>query len=438
MWPLKMCEITASTVKTLDAKANSYLRKWLGLPRCLSDAALFGRNALQLPLKSITTGYRLEKTRLVLELRQSSDHLVRTAGAKVRTGRAWKAEECVDNAISRLKHKELVGATQQGRHGLGWGEPTKFWSKASAKDRKAMVVTEVTRMEEDKFHVKSVGQCQQGQWTKWEGVLPRSVGWNDIWKMPQARLSYLIRSTYDTLPSPSNLARWYGAEENCGLCGAAPGNLRHILSGCRTALAQGRYRWRHDQVLRKLAEHTENMRILANGRPKSQQRQHIHFISADQPAKNPPQGRTPVLAPGAAWSMTADLDKQLRFPTIITTTTLRPDIVLWSVAEKRVLLVELTVPWEQGLQEAYERKKLRYTDLVAECQEKGWRATTYPVEVGCRGFISLSTQRFLRDLGFTAGKSKGIMKDLAEEAEKGSFWLWLRRKDKTWGNQAAV
>lgn len=61
MWPLKMCEITVATVKKLDAKASNFIRKWLGLPRCLSDAALFGRNALQLPLKSTAMGYRLRR-----------------------------------------------------------------------------------------------------------------------------------------------------------------------------------------------------------------------------------------------------------------------------------------------------------------------------------------------------------------------------------------
>lgn len=258
-----------------------------------------------------------------------------------------------------------------------------------------MVVTEVTRMEEDKLLVKSVGQCQQGQWTEWEGILPRAVGWNDLWKMPQARLSYLIRATYDTLPSQSNLARWYGAEESCDLCGTAPGNLYHILCGCWTALVQGRYRWRHDQVLRKLAEHTESMRVQANRRPKSQQKKLVQFVSAGQSVKNGPQERTSALAPGGAWSMRTDLDRQLWFPTNITITSLRPDIVLWLVVEKHVLLAELTVPWEQGIQEAYKRKKLWYAELVAECQEKGWRATTYPVEVGCRGFASLSTKRFL-------------------------------------------
>nr|XP_023649650.1 uncharacterized protein LOC111834513 [Paramormyrops kingsleyae]XP_023649659.1 uncharacterized protein LOC111834513 [Paramormyrops kingsleyae] len=47
MWPLKLCEITMTTVLKLEAKANNYIRKWLGLPRSLSNAALFGKNILQ-------------------------------------------------------------------------------------------------------------------------------------------------------------------------------------------------------------------------------------------------------------------------------------------------------------------------------------------------------------------------------------------------------
>lgn len=33
MWPLKMSEITATAVRKLDAKANSYICKWLGHQR---------------------------------------------------------------------------------------------------------------------------------------------------------------------------------------------------------------------------------------------------------------------------------------------------------------------------------------------------------------------------------------------------------------------
>lgn len=105
--------------------------------------------------------------------------------------------------------------------------------------------------------------------------------------------------------------------------------------------------------------------------------------------------------------MRTDLNRQLWFPTDITITSLRPDIeAVLSAVEKCVLFAELTVPWEQGIQEEYERKKLRYADLVAECQEKDWRATTYPVEVGCRGFASLSTKCFLKDISCIAGRTK--------------------------------
>lgn len=81
MWSLKLSDILK-----LDAKANKYIRKWLGLPRYLSNTALFGRNTLQLPLKSITLGYRQEKVRLVFELRESPDLSVRNTKAQVWTG----------------------------------------------------------------------------------------------------------------------------------------------------------------------------------------------------------------------------------------------------------------------------------------------------------------------------------------------------------------
>lgn len=42
----------------------------------------------------------------------------------------------------------------------------------------------------------------------------------------------------------------------------------------------------------------------------------------------------------------------------ITGTSLRPDIVLWSSSTKTVLLIELTIPWEAGVEAAWERKRL--------------------------------------------------------------------------------
>ncbi|MGH0118021.1 UNVERIFIED_CONTAM: hypothetical protein FKN15_047026 [Acipenser sinensis] len=116
--------------------------------------------------------------------------------------------------------------------------------------------------------------------------------------------------------------------------------------------------------------------------------------------------------------MLVDVGQQLIFPPEIATTNLRPDIVLWSGSARLVHLVELTVPWEDAVDEAYERKKL------------------YPVEVGCRGFVAHSKTRFLRDVGFSGQELHCTVKKLSEAAERSSNWLWLRRKDSGWGSQA--
>lgn len=79
-------------------------------------------------------------------------------------------------------------------------------------------------------------------------------------------------------------------------------------------------------------------------------------------------------------------------------------------------------------------KVAKYSELAAECREAGCSTTISPVEVVCRGFVGTTTTRLLRDVGTTGATLRRVTKALAEEAEKGSFWLWLRRRDKKWGS----
>merc|ERR1712074_40075 len=105
-------------------------------------------------------------------------------------------------------------------------------------------------MEERK--AKAVQLGSQGAWTAW-CTEKRSLSWSDLWRYEPVRLRFLLRSVYDTLPSPANLYLWKLKEDpNCVLCGRK-GTLEHILSSCIVSLSQGRYRWRHDTVLRQLA-----------------------------------------------------------------------------------------------------------------------------------------------------------------------------------------
>ena len=91
-------------------------------------------------------------------------------------------------------------------------------------------------------------------------------------------------------------------------------------------------------------------------------------------------------------ALASDLEQRLVFPVEIMATTLRPDIVIWSLPLKSVVLIDLTVPLETNMDVAHERKLRRYEDLVAQCRVRGWRCELFAVEVGARGFVS---DRFL-------------------------------------------
>ena len=109
-------------------------------------------------------------------------------------------------------------------------------------------------------------------------------------------------------------------------------------------------------MLRKLAEQLERCRVGANN-SSDPHRQNIAFIKPGEVGQKTAAGRPArLLTPGKKWEMRVDLDKALVFPTEITQTTLRPDVVMWSAAAKKVLIIELTVPWEEGIPVAHEFK----------------------------------------------------------------------------------
>ena len=98
--------------------------------------------------------------------------------------------------------------------------------------------------------------------------------------------------------------------------------------------------------------------------------------------------------------MKVDLERKLVFPEIVHTT-LRPDVVIWSVQAKKLIAIELTVPWEERCEEAHERKAAKYAELLDNCRKKDWSAYLFPVEVGCRGFPAQSMWRMFTALGIT-------------------------------------
>ena len=136
-------------MRPLERRVSRYLRRWLGLPRSLSNIALYGNTCkLTLPLKSIEEEFKVLRAREVLQFRESADPKVSGAGVAVRTGRKWRAEAAVEQAESRLRHRVLVGTVARGRMGLGTVASPRF-DKVRGKERRQLVQNEVRAVVEE-------------------------------------------------------------------------------------------------------------------------------------------------------------------------------------------------------------------------------------------------------------------------------------------------
>ena len=83
MWPLLVYEIPITTIVSMEAYINRYLRKWLGLPRSFSSVGFYSSTCrLQLPLTSLVEEYKVCKVRKFLTIRDSGDECVAKAGVR--------------------------------------------------------------------------------------------------------------------------------------------------------------------------------------------------------------------------------------------------------------------------------------------------------------------------------------------------------------------
>ena len=148
-----MYEVTISHVEEMEWKASSYIRRWLGVPRSLLNIAFYGHNTkLQLPLSSLIEEFKVTKARLYMMLRDLEDQVIRDTLPEVKTGMKWSAREEVEATESCLWHKDIGGATQSERAGLGMQKQT----------------DEIRASQEEACQTKAADLVQQGTWTRWK------------------------------------------------------------------------------------------------------------------------------------------------------------------------------------------------------------------------------------------------------------------------------
>lgn len=192
--------------------------------------------------------------------------------------------------------------------------------------------------------------------------------------------TFQIQTVYNVLPIRSKCFSWGKVDFPAGSLGLKKGTLEHILSCFPKALGKGCSWWHHYQVLKdKYIASAVGLASTKCSWPKK--KNHFrHFWGESGPGTlTAVFFLSGLLAVVQNWVLKVSLDKQLKFPEIVATTTKSLDLVLCSEASKQVIILKLTVPCEVCIEEANERKGIKYIELVEDCQRNDWWV---PIEVG--------------------------------------------------------
>lgn len=128
LWPLLVYKEPITTVEALERKISSYWQRWLGLPRSLSSATLYGTsNVLQLLISSLAEEFMVSRTWKAWQCGASRDPKVATAGIQVRTGRRWSAEKSLE--VAESQGAGGAHSNRACRHGLFLGNESRQCSR---------------------------------------------------------------------------------------------------------------------------------------------------------------------------------------------------------------------------------------------------------------------------------------------------------------------
>ena len=200
-----------------------------------------------------------------------------------------------------------------------------------------------------------------------------------LYALPQELFKFMINSTHNVLPTPDNLKRWGKTvvDIKCNLCGSAGATLKHILNGCPVALNQGRFTWRHDNILQCLVKELQPKidKINSSDKPnKSIKDSFIKFVKEGRITTKERSSYKPgLLYTANDWIITYDQTHHpLIFPPHIVQTSLRPHLIIHSNTTRQVILIELTVPTEDNITDWHAKKEEKYSKLLDDIAMNKW------------------------------------------------------------------
>ena len=84
----------------------------------------------------------------------------------------------------------------------------------------------------------------------------------------------------------------------------------------------------------------------------------------------------------------------------------RPDMIYWNLKDKQCEIIEISVPLDSNMQQAYKLKQGKYIELISQLQRmyKGFKYNVIIITVGCLGAIPVNLKQNLLKVGIEEDK----------------------------------
>ena len=101
----------------------------------------------------------------------------------------------------------------------------------------------------------------------------------------------------------------------------------------------------------------------------------------------------------------------------------------------KLLILELSVPFETNIQKIHEYKERKYAPLISDIESNGYTVQYFPIEVGSRGYISPDNTKRLKTILTEFGKPinfKSFRDSISKLAVTSSFVIYYAKNNPKW------
>ena len=412
-----MHDLPQTYLKKLDTSTDQFLKKWAGLPRCATNTILHLCTAMN--IKKISTLYTETHSVTHCSTRLKGDRLVnivldnrieRESAYQRKKSVTVTAESYYQSAVGRhMVQGEIPGMTPEEENNntinltisgpVGGGSDVNKQTAKFREDVKLEVKTmvKVDETEQMLLHVKTL--VKQGKYLELCQLEQNDATWKGyIYNLPRGTMKFLLNSSIDTLPTKVNLKMWGKVSNDKCRCGTRQ-TLNHILNCCGPSLREGRYTYRHDNVLSYISKCLDTSKYTC----------YVDIEGSQTPAEG-------------------------TLPPNVLVTNLKPDIVIMDKSKKTVSIFELTVPAEHRIKIANDLKYQKYQHFLTDITTH--TVNLVPFEVGSHtGYISRENKVNIHSLHKFCKKNISLKKfthNISAITVMSSFFIFNCRNQENW------